>query len=289
MPRNSISAEEFKIQFKRTAEGFTAGNNKENVKVDYGEPIYVDDKDYLIVGEKYTSAANQKTIGTNKVIKAVNRVATNSGTTYQIADNPVFFNQPSNSSQQVNLLDQDANTLYPQTVLSAIVDPETEYTAATVLANKVDIDSQSTSDPFPSLGHDANGIYVDTKEEPTSGGSVNSLIAKKVSIDNDSSELKPLSMGRDMVGTFIRTAETGDDDATNYLKSYIDRQIAIATESFTNQINTLQNVITSFNVFVIDSTAPTDTNKLWIDTDSTYGGLKYYDGTAWKHVPVAYT
>ena len=47
MPRNSISAEEFKIQFKRTNEGFIDGTNKENVKVDYGEPIYVNDKDYL--------------------------------------------------------------------------------------------------------------------------------------------------------------------------------------------------------------------------------------------------
>lgn len=289
MPRNSISAEEFKIQFKRTAEGFTDGTNKENVKVDYGEPIYVDDKDYLIVGEKYTSAANQKTIGTNKVIKAVNRVATNDGTTYQIADNPVFFNQPDVSSQEVDLLDQDANKLYPKTVLSAISDASGTYNAAVVIANKVDIDSQSTADPFPSLGHDANGVYVDTKEEPTASDGINSLIAKKVSIDNDSSNLKPLSMGRDMVGTFIRTAETGDEDATNYLKSYVNRQIAIATANYTEQILNLQNAIASLQILVVDSSAPEDTNKLWLDTDNLHGGLKYYNGDTWKHVPVAYT
>lgn len=288
MPRNSISAEEFKIQFKRTNEGFIDGTNKENVKVDYGEPIYVNDKDYLIVGEKYTSSANQKTIGTNKVIKAVNRVATNDGTTYEIADNPVFFNQPSVSSQEVDLLDQDANKLYPKTVLSAITDGGT-YNAAVVIANKVDIDSQSIADPFPSLGHDADGIYIDHVEEPTASGEINSLIAKKVSIDNDSSELKPLSMGRDMVGTFIRTAETGDDEVTNYLKAYIDRQITMATVSYTEQINALQTAIANFKILVVDSNSPTDTNKLWLDTNPTYGGLKYYNGNAWVHIPVAYT
>lgn len=28
---------------------------------------------------------------------------------------------------------------------------------------------------------------------------------------------------------------------------------------------------------------------LWIHTDSTSGGLKYYNGSSWVHVPVAWT
>lgn len=40
-------------------------------------------------------------------------------------------------------------------------------------------------------------------------------------------------------------------------------------------------------VFSAGSTPPTDTNLLWIDTGG--GGLKYWNGTAWTAVPVAYT
>jgi hypothetical protein len=42
-------------------------------------------------------------------------------------------------------------------------------------------------------------------------------------------------------------------------------------------------------VYYVGDTAPTNTKLLWIDTNSTTGGLKYYDGSAWVHVPVAFT
>lgn len=41
--------------------------------------------------------------------------------------------------------------------------------------------------------------------------------------------------------------------------------------------------------FVMGSTDPTDKLKLWIDTTDNTGGLKYWNGSAWVHVPVAYT
>ena len=41
--------------------------------------------------------------------------------------------------------------------------------------------------------------------------------------------------------------------------------------------------------YSVGTTAPENTNLLWVDTTETTGGLKYYDGTAWKHVPVAVT
>lgn len=37
------------------------------------------------------------------------------------------------------------------------------------------------------------------------------------------------------------------------------------------------------------TTAPTNTNSLWIDTTPDTGGLKYYDGSAWVTVPVRYS
>ena len=47
--------------------------------------------------------------------------------------------------------------------------------------------------------------------------------------------------------------------------------------------------VVSPDIFYAGTSAPTNTNLLWIDTNSTTGGLKYYNGTTWVHVPVAYT
>ena len=43
--------------------------------------------------------------------------------------------------------------------------------------------------------------------------------------------------------------------------------------------------VSSSAPFVVSATAPSDTSKLWIDTAN---GLKYYDGSNWVIVPVAY-
>lgn len=42
-------------------------------------------------------------------------------------------------------------------------------------------------------------------------------------------------------------------------------------------------------VFYAGTVAPADTSILWIDTTANTGGLKYYNGSTWVHVPVAYT
>lgn len=41
-------------------------------------------------------------------------------------------------------------------------------------------------------------------------------------------------------------------------------------------------------LFVAQATAPSNKNLLWIDTSSN-GGLKYWNGSAWVVVPVAYS
>lgn len=47
--------------------------------------------------------------------------------------------------------------------------------------------------------------------------------------------------------------------------------------------------VDSREIYHVDSSAPSNTNLLWIDTNSTTGGLKYYNGNSWVHVPVAYS
>lgn len=39
--------------------------------------------------------------------------------------------------------------------------------------------------------------------------------------------------------------------------------------------------------FIAQASAPADKTKLWIDTTATTGGLKYWDGSAWVHVPMS--
>ena len=42
------------------------------------------------------------------------------------------------------------------------------------------------------------------------------------------------------------------------------------------------------DIWYAGSSAPTNTKLLWIDTTATVGGLKYYNGSSWVHVPVAW-
>lgn len=50
-----------------------------------------------------------------------------------------------------------------------------------------------------------------------------------------------------------------------------------------------QTSISNAKGFVVQATAPSNTNLLWIDTTANTGGLKYHNGSAWVHVPVGYT
>lgn len=43
------------------------------------------------------------------------------------------------------------------------------------------------------------------------------------------------------------------------------------------------------NAFYAGTSTPTNTKLLWIDTTATTGGLKYYNGSAWVSVPVAFS
>lgn len=42
-------------------------------------------------------------------------------------------------------------------------------------------------------------------------------------------------------------------------------------------------------VFSAGASAPSDKSLLWIDTTANTGGLKYWNGSAWVAVPVAYS
>ena len=43
------------------------------------------------------------------------------------------------------------------------------------------------------------------------------------------------------------------------------------------------------DIFAAGPQPPEDDKLLWIDTNASTGGLKYWNGTGWVYVPVAYT
>ena len=62
-----------------------------------------------------------------------------------------------------------------------------------------------------------------------------------------------------------------------------DNSTQISTTAF------VKSAIDTKDIFVAGGTAPSNTKLLWIDTNASTGGLKYYNGTAWVTVPVGYT
>lgn len=81
------------------------------------------------------------------------------------------------------------------------------------------------------------------------------------------------------------TAAWGADNNTTY---------SVATQSANGLMSAadkkkLDGIATGASApFIAQTSAPSNTKTLWIDTTANTGGLKYYNGSAWVSVPVAY-
>lgn len=85
---------------------------------------------------------------------------------------------------------------------------------------------------------------------------------------------------------------------TENAKAIVQRNAAVPPGLDTHLDNTTAHITaserTAWNnkigsVFFAGTTAPVDTRLLWIDTNETTGGLKYYNGSTWVGVPVQFT
>jgi hypothetical protein len=58
-----------------------------------------------------------------------------------------------------------------------------------------------------------------------------------------------------------------------------------------NAAPTFQTIanIQNISIYHVGTSAPSNTKLLWIDTTANTGGLKYYNGSSWVHVPTAYS
>lgn len=81
------------------------------------------------------------------------------------------------------------------------------------------------------------------------------------------------------------------DLALDYSEKEVDSKIQAAMENVYTKEQIDQKIASggggsTGGGFIVSDSAPSNTNVLWIDTNS---GLKYYNGTAWVLVPVLYS
>lgn len=132
---------------------------------------------------------------------------------------------------------------------------------------------------------DTSKLWIDTDDNSSSGGTGSGSGGSSTTTD-----ALPLAGGTmqgaiNMNGNKITNLITPTADSDAATKSYVDN--LVSSSGGTGSGGSSSGGLTQ--VFHAGTSAPSNTNLLWIDTNSTSGGLKYYNGTSWVHVPVAYT
>lgn len=302
----AVNRGRYHIQLKRTQLSPDSTKIKDYGLV-YGEPVYLKDvtddphDQRLILGPPPASGDTTTKISDCYAARLVAQKLEDpddSSKTVELIKQGTYFKNKT-SEDIVNLIDDTAHKIYPITKMSAVVSDGT-YELSELLLNKVNIDVLSNV-PFPSLGVDSDGIFVDDVVQPLTPGdlpqSLVDIVNTKVSIDDGSGNAVAtnLAMGVDLVGVYVKLPD-GAADNLNYIKKYIDMLLdnSINTRLLALEGNVyyLQELINNIGSVYVGPTPPTNNNRLWIDTTTLTGGLKYCSNkttNVWSHVPVAYT
>ena len=220
---------DYKIQIKRTQKSIS-NPVIQDAYLEFGEPFYMDNEDYLVVGPYSADPSTNNLIPNLKVLKAVDREATDVDdltSTIPVADNAVYYKN--NSSTIVTLMDSETTSMYPRTRTEAVTD-EYGVTVAELASGKLDIDSASVK--RPTVGYDTHGVYISEEIIDTSilSPDLLSIINNKVSIDADSNpNFNPLSLGQDLIGIFIRIND-GYSNETDFIQTYIDNRVSLSIQ-----------------------------------------------------------
>lgn len=83
-------------------------------------------------------------------------------------------------------------------------------------------------------------------------------------------------------GTALSAADVGAVDSKEK-----GNPNGVATLDRTGKVPEAQ--LPSLAPFAAGTSAPADKTKLWVDTTANTGGLKYWNGSAWVHVPMSTT
>lgn len=91
------------------------------------------------------------------------------------------------------------------------------------------------------------------------------------------------------INTTVANAKTEIDAKVEEALATIPDSENLATKSYVNNAIADATAAIVTDIWYYGATAPENTKLLWIDSDTTTGGLKYYSGSAWVHVPVAWS
>ena len=68
--------------------------------------------------------------------------------------------------------------------------------------------------------------------------------------------------------------------------AYTAAEVGAAAAGHTHTAAQVGAKASTWPAFYAGTSAPSDKTQLWIDTTANTGGLKYWNGSAWAHVPV---
>lgn len=154
---------------------------------------------------------------------------------------------------------------------------------------------------YASIYSDKSAMFIDIPGGEVyigSAGRSDDIVVTRGYIDDVLSGYLPLSGGT-LTGD-IHIKSNASDEESDYAWIYNEKgtltlesasgyvDLHVKTPIYDDQPAN-KAYVDSHPVYHAGTSAPSSTNLLWIDTNATTGGLKYYNGSSWVHVPVAYS
>lgn len=109
----------------------------------------------------------------------------------------------------------------------------------------------------------------------------NGFTGTETSFNENLGRIDEIVSQAESAATRAENAKTAAEAVQNNLSNY-------ATKSEVSNMVNQGIAAVQTGIWFYGPNPPSDTNLLWIDSSTTSGGLKFYVGTEWIHVPVAW-
>ena len=213
---------------------------------------------------------------------------------------PMVYSREPSSSQEI------ANKQYVDTQLSTKLTQEVADTRYLQLGGgtingTLKFNNGMGEENYASIYSDKSAMFIDIPGGEVyigSAGRSDDIVVTRGYIDDVLSGYLPLSGGT-LTGD-IHIKSNASDEESDYAWIYNEKgtltlesasgyvDLHVKTPIYDDQPAN-KAYVDSHPVYHAGTSAPSNTNLLWIDTNATTGGLKYYNGSSWVHVPVAYS
>ena len=213
---------------------------------------------------------------------------------------PMVYSREPSSSQEI------ANKQYVDTQLSTKLTQEVADTRYLQLGGgtingTLKFNNGMGEENYASIYSDKSAMCIDIPGGEVyigSAGRSDVIVVTRGYIDDVLSGYLPLSGGT-LTGD-IHIKSNASDEESDYAWIYNEKgtltlesasgyvDLHVKTPIYDDQPAN-KAYVDSHPVYHAGTSAPSSTNLLWIDTNATTGGLKYYNGSSWVHVPVAYS